>query len=155
MHNCIEFFIGILYTTLYIVLCKKAGKTVRVLVVDDSKVSRDFIISHLQEMGMGITLIEEAVDGFDAINKIKKLPPDIKYDLITLDVVMPKKDGLEALKDIKLLSPTSKVIICSSNNNIRTVQIAVGFGVDGFIVKPFTRQKFLDALWRSLKLEKK
>jgi len=126
---------------------------VRALVVDDSKISRDFIISHLHEMG--ITMIEEAVDGFDAINKIKKLPPDKKYDLITLDVVMPKKDGLEALKDIKLLSPASKIIICSSNNDAYTVQIAIGFGVDGFVVKPFSRQKFLDALWRSLKIDKK
>lgn len=125
----------------------------RALVVDDSKVSREFIISHLHEMG--IIMIDEAMDGFDAINKIKKLPPNLKYDIITLDVVMPKKDGLEALKDIKLLSPASKIIICSSNNDIRTVQVAVGFGVDGFIVKPFTRQKFLDALWRSLKTDKK
>ncbi|WP_169717740.1 Chemotaxis protein CheY [Sporomusa silvacetica DSM 10669] len=125
----------------------------RALVVDDSKISRDFIISHLHEMG--ITMIEEAVDGFDAINKIKKLPSDRKYDLITLDVVMPKKDGLEALKDIKLLSPASKIIICSSNNDAYTVQIAIGFGVDGFVVKPFSRQKFLDALWRSLKIDKK
>lgn len=125
----------------------------RALVVDDSKVSREFIISHLQEMG--IIQIDEAVDGFDAINKIKKLPPDAKYDVITLDVVMPKKDGLEALKDIKLLSPASKIIICSSNNDVHTVKIAIGFGVDGFVVKPFTRQKFLEALWRSLKLDKK
>lgn len=125
----------------------------RALVVDDSKVSREFIISHLREMG--IIMIEEAVDGLDAISKIKKLPQSAKYDVITLDVVMPKKDGLEALKDIKLLSPTSKIIVCSSNSDAHTVQIAIGFGVDGFVVKPFSRQKFLEALWRSLKVDKK
>ncbi len=125
----------------------------RALVVDDSKVSREFIISHLHELG--IIMIEEAEDGFDAINKIKKLSPGTKYDIITLDVVMPKKDGLEALKDIKLLSPNSKIIICSSNNDVYTVKVALGFGVDGFVVKPFSRQKFLEVLWRSLKMEKK
>ena len=125
----------------------------RALVVDDSKVSRDFIISHLRELG--VTLVEEAEDGLEAINKIKMLSAGIKYDIITLDVVMPKKDGLEALKDIKLLSPRSKIIVCSSNNDVRTVKIALGFGVDGFVVKPFTRQKFLEVLWRSLKIDKK
>lgn len=125
----------------------------RALVVDDSKVSRDFIISHLRELG--VTLVEEAEDGLDAINKIKMLSASTKYDIITLDVVMPKKDGLEALKDIKLLSPNSKIIICSSNNDVHTVKVALGFGVDGFVVKPFTRQKFLEVLWRSLKIDKK
>ncbi|WP_371380976.1 response regulator [Sporomusa aerivorans] len=125
----------------------------RVLVVDDSKISREFIASHLREIG--VDKIDEAEDGIDAINKIKMLPPDSKYDLITLDVVMPRKAGLEALRDIKLLSPKTKIIICSSNNDIRTVQTAIGFGVDGYIVKPFTRQKFLEVLWRSLKIEHK
>lgn len=125
----------------------------RALVVDDSKVSRELIISHLREIG--VETIDEAGDGFEAISKIKKLPPGIKYDVITLDVVMPKKDGLEALKDIKLLAPNSKVVICSSNNDVKTVRISIGFGVDGFVVKPFTKQKFLEVLWRSLTLGKK
>lgn len=125
----------------------------RVLVVDDSKISREIIISHLREIG--VQDIEEAEDGFEAISKLKKLKEGSRYDLITLDVVMPKKDGLEAIKDIKLLSPKSKIIICSSNHDIHTVQVAIGFGVDGYVVKPFTKQKFLEALWRSLKIEKK
>ncbi len=125
----------------------------RVLVVDDSKISREFIISHLHEFG--VDKIDEAEDGLEAINKIKMLPPDTKYDVITLDVVMPRKAGLEALKDIKILAPRTKIIICSSNNDVRTVQTALGFGVDGYVVKPFTRQKFLEVLWRSLKIEKK
>lgn len=125
----------------------------RVLVVDDSKISREIINSHLREFG--VQDIEEAEDGFEAISKLKKLKEGTRYDLITLDVVMPKKDGLEALRDIKQLSPKSKIIICSSNHDIRTVQVAKGFGVDGYIVKPFTKQKFLDALWQSFRNEKK
>lgn len=125
----------------------------RALVVDDSKVSREFIISSLNELG--IITIDEAQDGIDAINKIKQLPPEYKFDIITLDIIMPKKDGLEALKDIKVLSPNSKIIICSSNNDVRSVKVALGFGVDGFVVKPFTRQKLLEVLWRSLKMDKK
>jgi two-component system chemotaxis response regulator CheY len=75
--------------------------------------------------------------------------------VITLDVVMPKKDGLEALKEIKILSSNSKIIICSSIHDAHTVKIAMGFGIDGYVVKPFTKQKLLDALWRSLKIDNK
>ncbi|SMD08864.1 response regulator [Sporomusa malonica] len=125
----------------------------RVLVVDDSKISRELIMSYLREIG--VDKIDEAADGFEAISRIKKLPPDTRYEVITLDVVMPRKDGLEALKDIKILSPKSKIIICSSNRDTHSVTVAMGFGVDGYVLKPFTKQKLLDALWRSLKIENK
>lgn len=124
----------------------------RVLVVDDSKFSRELIITWLQNIG--IMDIDEAANGFEAINKIKILSPGSSYDLITLDVVMPKKTGIQALQDIKLLAPDSKIIVCSSLHDIHTVSVAMGFGVDAYVVKPFTHEKLLKALWDTLKIDK-
>ncbi|WP_371364383.1 Chemotaxis protein CheY [Sporomusa rhizae] len=123
----------------------------RVLVVDDSKFSRELIISYFHKIG--IQEIDEAADGLEAISKIKMLPPEACYDVITLDVVMPRKTGIQALKDIKNLAPESKIIVCSSLHDLHTVNLTMGFGVDGYVVKPFTREKLLSALWNTLKFE--
>ncbi|WP_425060921.1 Chemotaxis protein CheY [Sporomusa carbonis] len=122
----------------------------RVLVVDDSKISRELIMMHLRSIG--IENIDTAEDGVDAIGKITKLPKNTKYDVIMLDVVMPRKNGLATLKDIKQLTPESKIIICSSLHDSQTVKIALGFGVNGYIIKPFTKEKLLEAFWYSLKI---
>lgn len=114
----------------------------RVLVVDHSETCREIIRTHLKEVG--IEKIDESETGIGAINKIKRLPQGTKYDIVTIDVAMPRKEGLHILKDMTLLSPESKIIVCSSKNDIRTVKIAMGFGVNGYIIKPFTRERFLE-----------
>ncbi|WP_021171317.1 Chemotaxis protein CheY [Sporomusa ovata DSM 2662] len=114
----------------------------RVLVVDYSETCRETIRSHLREIG--IEKIDESETGIGAINRIKRLPQSTKYDIITVDVSMPRQEGLHILKDMTLLSHESKIIVCSSKNDIRTVKIAMGFGVNGYIIKPFTRERFLE-----------
>lgn len=121
----------------------------RVLVIDDSKVSREMIMMHLRKAG--IEDIDEAKDGPEALVKIKSLAKGEKYDVITLDVNMPKIGGIAMIKEIKALARDSKIIMCTSQNDARTVQAAIGFGVQGFIVKPFTAEKLLETLWASLK----
>ena len=121
----------------------------KVLIVDDSQVSREMIQMHLGKVGFD--KMDQAKDGSDAIMKVKNLPEGQYYDVITLDVNMPKMDGLAALKQIRQLTPKSKIIMCSSQNDARTVQIAIGFGVHGFVLKPFTAEKLLEVLWSSLK----
>lgn len=114
----------------------------RVLVVDYSETCRETIRSHLREIG--IEKIDESETGIGAITRIKRLHQGTKYDIITVDVSMPRQEGLHILKDMTLLSPESKIIVCSSKNDIRTVKIAMGFGVNGYIIKPFTRERFLE-----------
>ncbi|WP_371362764.1 Chemotaxis protein CheY [Sporomusa rhizae] len=111
------------------------------LIVDHSEKFRETIKSYLNEIC--IEQIDEAETGISAINRIKRLPKVNKYDAIIIDVDMPRKDGLHILRDLTILSPNSKFIVCSSNSDIRTVVIARGFGVNEYIVKPFTRERFL------------
>lgn len=121
----------------------------RALVADDSKVSREIIGVHLRNLG--IEAIDEAKDGLEVLAKIKTLPANEKYDIIILDINMPNKDGLSVLKEIKSLTPRSKIIMCTVVNDVRSVEIARGFGVIGYLLKPVTLEKLKEVLWQSLK----
>ncbi|HWR39830.1 MAG TPA: response regulator [Patescibacteria group bacterium] len=120
----------------------------RILVVDDSKVTRDMIIMYLRKAGF--TDVDEAKDGAEALLKVRNLSSDEKYDVITLDVNMPKMDGVATLRELRQMGCMSKIIMCSTQNDMRTVKIGIGFGIDGYIVKPFTAEKLMETLWASL-----
>jgi len=81
---------------------------IKVLVVDDSAFMRKSL-SMLMESDPAIEVIATAVDGLDALNKVKNLRPDI----VTLDIEMPKMDGLTALKHIMKQSPTPVIMVSS------------------------------------------
>lgn len=120
----------------------------KVLVADDSKVSRDIIVTHLKKMGFDE--VDIATDGTEVISMIKQLKGGAFYDVITLDVVMPKLDGIATIKEIKRLSPNTKIIMCSAANDTKTVYAAKDFGVHGYLLKPFTGEKLTEVLKESL-----
>ncbi len=84
------------------------GDKVRVLVVDDSIIARKYLARILEESGK-IEVIDTARDGLEAIEKIKKLNPDV----VTLDIEMPRLNGLEALKRIMNECPVPVVMVSS------------------------------------------
>ncbi|MDD1678260.1 MAG: response regulator, partial [Methanomicrobiales archaeon] len=88
----------------------------------------------------GHTIIGEAVDGDDAVAKYR----DMKPDLVTMDVVMPKMNGIEALKAIKTLDAGAKVIMCTAVGQEQMVKLAIKTGAKGYIVKPFQAPKVLE-----------
>ena len=75
----------------------------------------------------------EAENGAEALDKYKELHPD----LVTLDITMPKRDGLEALKDIRAHDAKARVIMCSAMGQQTMVIEAIQNGAKDFIVKPF------------------
>ena len=81
---------------------------VKVLVVDDSAFMRNAISSMLRS-DPEIEVVGIAKDGLEAISKVKTLKPDI----VTLDVEMPRMDGIEALKHIMATTPVPIVMISS------------------------------------------
>lgn len=101
----------------------------KILIVDDEssirRTLRDILEFEKYE-------IDEAVDGFDAIIKIKQQ----KYDVILMDVRMPKMDGLEALEKMQIITPETPVIMISGNADIDTAVEAVKKGAFDFISKP-------------------
>jgi two-component system chemotaxis response regulator CheB len=105
---------------------------IRVLVVDDSAFMRYTIAKHL-EADPGITVVGTAHDGLEALTKIPALRPDV----VTLDVEMPRMDGLTALRRIMLECPTPVIMLSSlTQRGTRTTIQALMRGAVDFVAKP-------------------
>ena len=102
-----------------------------VVVVDDSAVMRKLVSTMLSNIGFNV--IGEANSGESGVQLYTELRPDI----ITLDVIMGKISGLDALKQIMEIDKSAQVIMISSMAQKPIVQEAVSCGAKGFIIKPF------------------
>jgi len=102
-----------------------------VMVVDDSVFMRDMLKSLITQAGGHV--IGEASDGNEAVAMFKELKPQ----LILMDIMMPTKNGLDALKDIMDIDKNAKVVMCTSVGQEKVVTEAVEVGASDFIVKPF------------------
>ena len=78
-----------------------------------------------------------AQNGEEAVNSMRTIPIDITI----LDIKMPKKDGLETLKELKKISPMSKVIIATGYKSVDIAKEAINIGAIDYVVKPFDRDK--------------
>ncbi|MDR0832052.1 MAG: response regulator [Bacillales bacterium] len=103
-----------------------------VLIVDDGSFMRLIIKKMLEKSGK-YEVIGEAIDGQEALQLVKELNPDI----ITMDINMPRMNGLVALKEILDINPQAKVIMITSLGMEENVKKAIELGAAGFIVKPF------------------
>jgi len=112
----------------------------RILIVDDTLFMRTLLKNILFSGGHAI--VGEAGDGDEAIEKYKELKPD----LVTMDVVMPKMNGIEALKAIKAIDPNAKVIMCTAVGQEQMVKLAIKSGARGYVVKPFQAPKVLEEI---------
>ena len=116
-------------------------KIVRTLVVDDSAFMRNILKKILSSTNKYV-VVGEASNGKEAIEKVKELKPD----LITMDIVMPEMDGIEATRRIKKEFPDIKIVMCTSVDQEKKMIEAIEAGADGYIVKPFQAQKVLEQL---------
>ena len=110
----------------------------KILIVDDTLFMRTLLKNIL--FAGGHSIAGEAGDGEEAIAKYKELRPD----LVTMDIVMPKMNGIEALKGIKALDPAAKVIMCTAVGQEQMVKLAIKSGAKGYVVKPFQAPKVLE-----------
>ncbi|MBI4608152.1 MAG: response regulator transcription factor [Candidatus Rokubacteria bacterium] len=111
----------------------------RVLVVDDHPMVREGIRSMLSGE---IEAWAEAGSGEEALKKL----PELRPDLVLLDVQLPDLDGLTVLRRIKALSPTTSVLIVTMHDNPAYVQQAVKLGAAGYVLKGITRRELLAVL---------
>ncbi len=116
-------------------------KKVRVLVVDDSALMRKIITSGISADGT-IEVIGSAEDPFDARDKILELEPDA----ITLDINMPKMNGIEFLKKLLPQYPVPVIVVSSQSS---TVKMALEIGAAGFVSKPASNEH-LEAFTKEL-----
>lgn len=116
----------------------------RVLVVDDAKFMRHMIKQLLT--GMGCEVVGEAADGEEACAMYEDLSPDV----VTMDVVMPKLGGIEALKRIRERHGDAKVVMISALDQREPLMEALKLGAVDYIVKPFEKDRVEEAMHRVL-----
>ncbi len=114
-----------------------------ILVVDDAAFMRMMIRDILAREGY---VIQEAVNGRDAIEKYRETRPD----LVTLDITMPEVDGIEALQAIRKIDPEARVLMVSAMGQQKLIVEALESGAADFLVKPFQPTKVLQTVKKCL-----
>ena len=116
----------------------------RILVVDDAAFMRKMVTDALTKGGHEV--IGEAGNGTEAVQQYQTLKPD----LTTLDITMPEKDGLSALREIIALDPAARVVMCSALGQESKVLESIKLGAKDFVVKPFQADRVLGAVEKAL-----
>lgn len=116
----------------------------RVLIVDDAAFMRIKLKDILEKNGYEVA--GEAQNGNEAVEKFKEIDPDI----VTMDITMPEKDGVEALKEIKAIDSSAVVLMCSAMGQQTMVMDAIRAGAIDFIVKPFDTERVIKVLDKAM-----
>lgn len=122
-------------------------KELKVLICDDSILVRRNLKKHLKEKGC--EYIFEAVNGEEAVSQYKENHPD----LVLMDIVMPLKTGIEALKEIRAYDKDAYVVMASSVGTQSKLKDAIVAGASDFLQKPFEMDT-LDVLLNRLAKER-
>ena len=116
----------------------------RILIVDDAAFMRMIIKGILTKQDFEIA--GEASDGEQAVQVYKEVKPD----LVTLDITMPKQDGIQALREIRKIDPNACCIMCSAMGQQALVIEAIQAGAKDFVVKPFQADRVIEAVTKAL-----
>jgi len=119
----------------------------RVLVVEDNELYRDMLVSVLRGEGFDV---DEAHDGAIALDKVK----DSEYDVILMDLFMPKLDGLNATKQLRKLSKRKDmpIIALTGNTNKDVIRKWASYGLKGYIIKPSNREQIIACVEKAVAL---
>ncbi|MCQ2595031.1 MAG: response regulator [Treponemataceae bacterium] len=126
---------------------KNDGSKIRVLVVDDSM----FVAKQIGQIltSEGYEIVATAADGKEGVDKYKELYPHV--DLVTMDITMPRMDGITALEQIVAFDKDAKVVMISALGKEELVKKSLLTGAKNYIVKPLDRKKVLERISSSLK----
>ena len=126
---------------------KEEGTPWSVLIVDDSM----FVTKQIGQIltSEGFDVVGTAADGEAGLEKYKELFPNV--DFVTMDITMPKMDGVTALEKIVEFDPEARVIMVSALGKQDLVKDALIKGAKNYIVKPLDREKVLERVLMSLK----
>ncbi|MFX0003315.1 MAG: response regulator [Candidatus Hodarchaeota archaeon] len=118
----------------------------KVLIVDDAQFTRNMLKNIINKIDQ-IEVIGEASNGVEAISLYKKLSPD----LVTMDLVMPEKGGIEATEEILKINSKALIVVVSALGQEALVLEAAKKGAKDFIQKPFKTEQILEVMDRILK----
>jgi len=116
-------------------------KKLRILVVDDQNVVREGIVAILS-FQTDMEVVGEAADGIQAVELGRKTKPDV----ILLDMVMPRQDGLATIPKLRSIVPDAKILVLSSFAEGDRVYQAIKAGALGYILKDTTRAQLLQSI---------
>ena len=119
----------------------------KVLVVDDEQLIRNIIIEYCHNEGY---ITDEAEDGLDAIEKVKKND----YDIIILDLMMPKLDGYSAYRQIKDIKNIPTIVLSARSEEADKL-LGFDLGVDDYMTKPFSPKELMARIKAILKRNNK
>jgi len=119
----------------------------RILVADDASFMRQMIREIVEAEGHEVC--GEASDGMEAVDLFKELHPDI----CTMDIVMPRRSGIDAVRGIIEIDSGARIVMCSALGQESLVTEAMQAGALDFIVKPFKPDSVLATLSRVLEKE--
>jgi two-component system chemotaxis response regulator CheY len=116
----------------------------RILVADDAAFMRQMIREIIEESGHEV--VAEASDGIEAVEAYQQHHPD----LVTMDIVMPRLSGIDAVRNIVKLDASARVVMCSALGQETLVSEAMQAGARDFIVKPFKPDAVAETLQKVL-----
>ena len=126
---------------------KADGTKFRVLVVDDSI----FVAKQLGQIltSEGYEIVATAADGKEGVDKYKELCPNV--DIVTMDITMPRMDGITALEQIMAFDKNARVVMVNALGKEELVKKSLLLGAKNYIIKPLDRKKVLERIGASLK----
>ncbi|MBV9344178.1 MAG: response regulator [Gammaproteobacteria bacterium] len=112
----------------------------KLLIVDDSNIMRRRI--ERSQQFEELQLVGTAGNGFEALELFKKTDPDV----VTMDLTMPRMDGIECISKLVALKPAVRILVISALADKATAVEAMEKGANGFLNKPFTDRQLNEAI---------
>ena len=116
-------------------------KQIRILVVEDQAVVRDGIVAILA-LQPDVLVVGQAEDGLQAVELVKETEPDV----ILLDLVMPRQDGITTIPKILEIRPDARILVLTSFADSERVFMAIKAGATGYLLKDDTRAQLMQAI---------
>lgn len=120
---------------------------VKILIVDDNLFMRTMIKTFVSDAGFEISAM--AVDGYQGVYEYTQNRPDI----VLLDILMPKMDGIMALKTLIAYDPHARILMVSAIQSVKMIKLAITCGAKGYVLKPFQREQLIQEINRVLELK--
>ena len=120
----------------------------RILIADDASFMRQMIREIIEPEGHEV--VGEATNGIEAVEQYEEKQPD----LVTMDIVMPKRSGIDAVKGILAEHPNARIVMCSALGQETLVMEALQAGAKDFIEKPWENARLLSIVNNALALAK-
>ena len=118
-----------------------AGERIRVMIVDDHAIVRVGLKQVLDQSGE-FEVVGQAADGEEAVRVAAEVSPDV----VVMDVMMPKKDGVEACREIMDYAPETRVLMLTASTEEDAIVEAVAAGATGYLQKETDRERLLSAV---------